>query len=1066
MSLMPQPRRSRLARDLILISFLFLCARAASADPVTTFIVTADSLAKAGGDELLGSYVAENSVIAGAAVAQLLDVGFQVGQAGNREAEEENADFAERVARLYRSETGSEAAMEMVDTFRGWTEEERAVRVRADSLEQAATAARDAGELDRAVDLLEKSLGLYRSIGDRHAQAVLWGSLGVVHWYRGDMEAVKRSYRKALALRREVEDRILEGRTLNGLGSAHFRTGAYDSAGAYYRMAIDLRRRTGALDELGVSLTYLGNTHYMAGRLVAARERFEEALPLLEQYGSPGQRIQVLNSIASLNSDMGRLEEANEAYRRGVRIAETSGEREHEFALHMNLAANLSSMGRFREAVSELKIGEELLAGSEDERKHGELRRRQALTYMQMGEMDRAREYLLEFVQIAEGLDDPLFLTDAMINLGQLYLEVGGYEQGLRVTERGRKLAEEAGNARMKREALAQEARLERQLGKPEEALEKWQEALELARAEDAEEEVLKGELGVAGALAAAGRVEEARSRYRDLSPSVRSSNRDDLRWVLALGLGHTFEEENPDSAAFHYERALQVLEEAREQVGGAEVRTGFLSGQRRYLYEEVARFYATVALEREAPRGRSRGGRDGDWSGRAFHTMERAKARGLLDLLESTVSRKTIPAEGALLDSLYQVDAETPGGAEARRRLEDRYVKMREKRLESALGSLSSVGVADLNEVRKALPRGTVLLEYALGDTCSLLWAVDRRGDDLYLLPDRRGLRERITRLRDAIARPGSGDAVLRATSRDLYRALVEPAAERLEDARHVVIIPDGVLFELPFEVLLEANPGEEEEWSDLSWFGRSFAPVYAPSSSVYLELLKTGRNRGFTGELVALGDPDFSRLEAEPSTPAGTLSPLPHTRRELQNIGSFLEDEDEEIYLGAEASEATLKNALREGSPRILHLATHGLVDPVEPATSCVVLSPDTVSGEDGYLHTLEILSLPIHSGLVVVSACESGLGKVARGEGVVGLSRSLIASGAGGVVVSLWAVSDESTAELMKNFYEAMISERRPAAEALAGARLALLESPKYAHPFFWSPFIVIGTGKTPW
>lgn len=101
----------------------------------------------------------------------------------------------------------------------------------------------------------------------------------------------------------------------------------------------------------------------------------------------------------------------------------------------------------------------------------------------------------------------------------------------------------------------------------------------------------------------------------------------------------------------------------------------------------------------------------------------------------------------------------------------------------------------------------------------------------------------------------------------------------------------------------------------------------------------------------------------------------------------------------------------------------------------------------------------------GLVVLSACGSALGSVSRGEGVVGLSRALIASGSGGVVASLWAVSDESTAELMREFYRGMLGRKQPAARALHGARLSLIEDQRYAHPFHWSPFIAIGTERAP-
>jgi CHAT domain-containing protein len=168
--------------------------------------------------------------------------------------------------------------------------------------------------------------------------------------------------------------------------------------------------------------------------------------------------------------------------------------------------------------------------------------------------------------------------------------------------------------------------------------------------------------------------------------------------------------------------------------------------------------------------------------------------------------------------------------------------------------------------------------------------------------------------------------------------------------------------------------------------------------------------------------------------------------------------------VLLGPAASEAALKARLKTGSPRILHLAAHGLVDPAEPTRSCIALCAG--AGEDGFYYTLEILSVPVAARLVVLSACESGTGRLSRGEGVVGISRSFIGAGAGGVVASLWKVSDESTASLMKEFYNGMIREKRSAADALNVARKTLIENTKYAHPFHWSPFVVIGSDRAPW
>jgi CHAT domain-containing protein len=520
------------------------------------------------------------------------------------------------------------------------------------------------------------------------------------------------------------------------------------------------------------------------------------------------------------------------------------------------------------------------------------------------------------------------------------------------------------------------------------------------------------------------------------------------------FGLGHTFEETDPDSAAFYYERGLDLLDETRSGIGGAEVKTGYLGGVRRHYYEEVAGYYARLA----------RKGMGEEWEARAFATIERAKARGLLSLIETTVLAEASAEEEAVLDSLYRLDEKAPGYAERKYALENRYTRLRSERVDAAMGSaVPKTAAPDPADLQKRLPKKTAMLAYALGDSVSFVWAIDRKGTKLFRLPGRGTLRPEVEQLRDAVARPGPGDEALRSSARRLYEKLVAPCEKRIAGAESLVIVPDGFLFEVPFEILLREPAGEGKAWGGLAYLAKSFSTLYAPSASIYAALSKAKKPRRDT-DLFALGDPDYSLLVSSGSSRG--FEPLPHARAEVTAIASNVDDRHRRVWLGGEADEARYKEFMRGSSARVVHLATHGVSDPAEPAASAVILCPDAARNEDGYLHTLEIISTPIDAGLVVVSACESAGGRIGRGEGVVGLSRAFLAAGAGGVVASLWAVSDESTAALMKEFYRRMFADKQPAARALAGARLALLADPDRAHPFYWSPFVVIGSHTSPW
>jgi CHAT domain-containing protein/Tfp pilus assembly protein PilF len=763
--------------------------------------------------------------------------------------------------------------------------------------------------------------------------------------------------------------------------------------------------------------------------------------------------IEVLNSIASIYSEMGSIERANETYLRAIEIATTVDQPQDEASCRMNLAGNYRMQQRFKEALSQLDATKPLLDRQPEPIKTALFYQERGLSYLGMGELDNARDDLLAYLEQAKQLDDPFYQIDAMINLGYLYQEIGAFEQSRAVAEQARPLAEDTGNGRLMRGAYVLAATAEQSLGNFEEALVQRRFALDIDKQEEAVPSIVEDEMSIASLYAALGENEKARSTFYGTLETIHELGRKDLEWVLHLGVAHSFEKENPDSAVYHYERALSLVEASRTAIGGAETRTGFLTGERRFFYEEVARYYASL--------GTATG--EDQWHDRAFVTMERAKARGLLDLLERPALMESTPAEDAMLDSLYRIEANTPEEKEDQRRLEERYVALRNSRLDESVGKLAQdTDVSGLETIQKALPKKTALLEYALGDTVSLLWVVDRKGFEFHELPNRKTLAQQIQRLRDAVGQPGSGDAALRKTARELYMSLVLPAEERIGEAETLVIVPDGALFELPFEVLLTEEPGEDVEWGGQPFLARSYNTAYAPSASVFAKI-RQSKKRKYDFDLLAIGDPNFDDASA--------LEPLPYTRTEIENITSFADVEKNRIYLSDRATETALKRELRTETPRLLHLATHGLVDPADPSASSVAFTPDPESGEDGYLYTLEILSLPFDVGIVVLSACESARGRVQRGEGVVGLSRAFMAAGSRGVVASLWAVSDESTAVLMSAFYERMLGKKKPAAEALKTARLALIEdadgdSP-YAHPFYWSPFIVIGAAdKTPW
>ena len=1029
-------------------------------DPVWDFIIAADSINKAGDEAALARFTGENSILVGAAVHELIDSAIIVGDQGSAVDEKDNMELAELIARIYLDVGGDPSPLELVGVYRAWTPEQRMARANAKALEEQSAEARKARDFEKAADLLGQALDIYGEIGDSYSEAIVYGSYGVLYWHADDFDAVFEYYRKALSARRAIGNSILEGRTLNGLGSAHNVYDRFDSAAFYYNMAIDVRRRTGDLSGLLSSVTYLGNTYLKQGRLNDARNVYEEAAGILERTGgNVSQQIDLLNSMASLYSDMGRLGRSNEVYRAALEKAVSLYGANPEFAaqaeisIRMNIATNLMKETRYREAMRELDAVRLLLERYPDPVTSAAFARNLGQAYYEMGELDHARDNWLLYLRMATELEAPGMEMEALINIGYLYMTYGAPDRALTFADSALVKAERAGNLTFLRKTHVLSAELRTETGDHDIALSHWEKALEIDSAQQAEGYMIVDGMGIANVYALKGENERAREKYLEALPRIRSSGLSSMEEPLWFGVAHTYEKDSPDSARFYYEKALSLLEEAGFQTSSAELGTGF-HGNGRYYYEEVARFYAGMAART----------RDDMWSCEAFRTIERSKARGLLEMLQNSIAGEHSLAEEALLDSIYSLDPQSAGYRGDLEKLERCYRVLKDERLGSATGKLVAGGeVSGLEDVRKALPRKTVVFSYALGDSASQLWVIDRNGHELHELPGRRELMKESELMVQAVKRPGAGDDAFITRSRRLYDILIAPGGERLDKASELVIVPDGCLFGIPFEALLTGDSSPGADWKDMPFLFRSYNTVYSPSASCFLWLRNKKYTKKYEIDLLAVGDPDYSGADTGSGRP---LRPLPNTRTEVEGIGRMFDEDEKIVLVGPAATEETLKKNISEHPSRLIHIAAHGLVDPVTPAASSIALCTEPGSGEDGYLHTLEILALPVNSRLVVLSACETATGRIGRGEGVVGLSRAFLCSGASAVVSSLWAVPDESTALLMEIFYENMTGKEKSAVRAMREARGKLLETAEYSHPFHWASFITIGTDRAPW
>jgi len=342
-------------------------------------------------------------------------------------------------------------------------------------------------------------------------------------------------------------------------------------------------------------------------------------------------------------------------------------------------------------------------------------------------------------------------------------------------------------------------------------------------------------------------------------------------------------------------------------------------------------------------------------------------------------------------------------------------------------------------------------------------------------------------------------------AASNALYKAAVEPAADLIGDKR-LLIVADGVLNYIPFEALVKTTNGAD--YASLSYLIKTNEVVYAPSASVVAAIRGGSADRGSSPtvregvasgkKVLVVADPVFSAndprlkgsmavqgtaearglglgLESAVSDVAGSagsppasgvlqLARLSGTRTEADEIARITKagGGQADVWTDLNASEDNVRSRDVSGY-RVVHIATHGLLDTERPQFTGVVLSLVGNKTSDGFLRTDEIFNLRMGAPLVMLSACETGLGKEKRGEGVIGLTRAFMYAGAPTVGVSLWSVADKSTAELMTDFYKRLLGNSAPASTAMREAQLAMISGKKYSAPFYWAPFVIVGEWK---
>ena len=773
-----------------------------------------------------------------------------------------------------------------------------------------------------------------------------------------------------------------------------------------------------------------------------------------------------LHEAGLLQGDIGHYQEALDCYSQAQNLYHTLGDLSGEAAILNNTAWVYGELGENQRALA---LYDQL---GEFYKKIGRIDpvvlSNLAASYFKLGQYQRALNMHLQILELRRAARNAVGESITLSNIGSSYYRLGDKTKALDFFGQSLELMLQFKNKYYPATVLNHIGVVYRDLGEYDKALQNFEKAL-------AFREEAGDKRGLAATLADIARLERDRGNFPEARKRI--------------------------------EAALQKVEVVRSRVSSPQLGASFFAS-----VQEYREFYIDLLMRMHPERPAEQLDRA------AFNASETGRARSLLQLLSEAGSKIRHGIDPALLERRRMLAESIDEKAQSQMSLlsgkhsaEEATALAKEimalttefEQLEARIRSASPqyaalvkpvpLGVDEIQQ--KVLDSDTVLLEYSLGDEKSFLWTVTPTSFKTYQLPRREVIETKARRVYELLTartvntpnetieqrnrRIEIADLQFQKASAELSDLILGPAASELHNKR-LLIVSDGVLQFIPFSGL--PDPGVMVQLRPLIL---DHEVVMAPSASVVAVLRAETADRKPAPKLLAvLADPVFSANDprvamarakryTEPEKSIATnlrsgsgsgldnLRRLRFSRQEADDIAR-LAGEDSKLEAVDFEANRKLATSNELGQYRVVHFATHGIINNTHPELSGIVLSlvDQTGKAQNGFLRMYDLYNLRLSADLVVLSACQTALGKEVRGEGLVGLTRGFMYAGAPRVIASLWQIDDRASAELMKRFYEGMLGKKLSPAAALRAAQSSMSQDPRWSQPHYWAAFTIQG------
>ncbi|MGB3405629.1 MAG: tetratricopeptide repeat protein [Microcoleaceae cyanobacterium] len=945
-------------------------------------------------------------------------------------------------------------------------------------------------DVNKAIETFNQARKVYQKNNDNSGEAWTIYEIGKNYTILGDFKKAIDFYQQALPMyEQEIDAAWREERSLDMLirmSRIYAYLGESEKALNYCNKSLNYAQKMFQEKRINNSERFreIGKLCYQIGQKQIAFKSFKQYEIIYQQIGQD-RAVLGLMRIGEDYTELGDFEQALEYLNRARKIYQETGFNEGEIDNISWIARIYNNGGNYQQAISYLNQGLKVAQQINNQTKEASILTEIADIYSELEDEENAFKFYNQALSLYKQLNNYRQQTELLEKIGQFYQQSGELEKALTFFQQALAIASK-NNFYDRSNHSRNVAKVYFELGELDKSLDYFKQALKSPNALSS----LYTEIGKV--YSDLGELEQALKSFNN-SLDLQENNYSEYRAENYFGIAKVERKKNNYNIALtHIKIAIGLIEETRITKNSPEERLTFFASKQDY-YE----FYIDLLMELHQQNQNS------GYDAEAFNISERSKARSLLELLTEanvdirkgvepelviqeqslqqqldTVERRRIELYNSENDNLEQKAAIEQERQYLLHKYEEVQTEIREKSPNYA--AITQPQPLTLKQIQQQiLDEDTLLLQYYLGEKRSFVWAITKDSITSYQLPSKELIEPEVRNfIRQIIMSKRGGFKQLSQTSKSLYKMILAPIENQL-NYRRLAIVSDGILHYIPFAALSQPAASSETEYLPLI---EKYEIVNLPSASTLGILRQEYQQQPASKTIAILADPVFSseddRLQnttsvenetweqyqlnrASRQLDIGVWNRLPATRTEAEAILSLIPESESYYALDFAANRTAVTNS-QLNQYQIIHFATHGLFNSINPELSGIILSMIDSQGNplNGFLRLHDIFNLNFSADLVVLSACQTGLGKQVKGEGLIGLTRGFMYAGTPRVLVSLWNVDDVATAEMMTRFYRLLLTEKLSATAALKQAQLEMQTETEWKSPYYWAAFTLQG------